>query len=359
MQELPLLPAERLRGVMLGTAVGDSLGLPAEGISRRRSRRLFPRPWRHRFLLKRGMLSDDTEHAFFVGQALLAYPDSAQGFGRRLARSLRWWLLALPAGVGWATVRAIARLWIGIGPLKSGVRSAGNGAVMRAAPLGAFFAGSPRRLDEYLKVCTGITHSDPRALTGATAVARIAAWVMREGARKSLSIGKLSSLLLSAAGEDEEWAGLVKALCGALRRGSSVCEFADSLGLEKGVTGYVSHTVPVAIYAWRRHYGDFEATLGAVLDCGGDSDSVGAIAGALAGAVVGEAGIPAGWIDGIIDWPRGVGTLRRLADGLAVAREGTGSRNTVRYPVAGVVVRNAVFLAVVLLHGLRRLAPPY
>ena len=69
-------------------------------------------------------------------------------------------------------------------------------------------------------------------------------------------------------------------------------DFAIALGLARGVTGYVYHTVPVAVYAWLRHYGDFRATVEAALDCGGDTDTVGAIAGALAGGTVVGRGSP-------------------------------------------------------------------
>ena len=66
---------DRFRGILLGTAVGDALGLPAEGLSRQRIRRLFPGRWRHRFAGHAGMISDDTEHTLFVAQSLLASPD--------------------------------------------------------------------------------------------------------------------------------------------------------------------------------------------------------------------------------------------------------------------------------------------
>ncbi len=49
-------------GSLLGTAIGDSIGLPYEGLSRRRAKRLLGPPDRHRFLFGRGMVSDDTEH---------------------------------------------------------------------------------------------------------------------------------------------------------------------------------------------------------------------------------------------------------------------------------------------------------
>ncbi len=60
----------RHRGVLLGAAVGDALGLPTEGLSPARLRRLYRGPWRHRLLWGRGMLSDDTEHVVFVAQSL-------------------------------------------------------------------------------------------------------------------------------------------------------------------------------------------------------------------------------------------------------------------------------------------------
>src|SRR5262249_19686045 len=150
-----------------GTAVGDSLGLPAEGLSPRRRQRLLPGPWRQRLLFGRGMFSDDTEHAFFVGQALLACPADADKFQRHLAKHLRWWVASLPAGVGRATAQACVKLWLGFGPARSGVYSAGNGPAMRSAILGGFFADAPALLDEFVLNSTKLTHTDPRAAVGA------------------------------------------------------------------------------------------------------------------------------------------------------------------------------------------------
>jgi ADP-ribosyl-[dinitrogen reductase] hydrolase len=79
-----------LVGVLLGTAVGDSLGLPAEGMSRRRIRARWGGVWRHRFLFGHGMVSDDTEHTLFVAQALLTHPDDPIAFQRCLAWKLRF-----------------------------------------------------------------------------------------------------------------------------------------------------------------------------------------------------------------------------------------------------------------------------
>jgi ADP-ribosyl-[dinitrogen reductase] hydrolase len=344
---------KRMRGVMLGTAVGDAVGLPAEGLSRRRIARLFRGRWRHRLIGRYGMLSDDTEHTLFIGQALLAHPDSLARFSRRLAWSLRGWLLSLPAGIGMATGRAIIKLWLGFPPHKSGVWSAGNGAAMRVAPIGACFAADSDKMKAYVHASTIITHSDPRAEIGALAVARVVGWCFVSGAKERINRDNFFELLRTC-GDDTEWSRLLDKMALAIVEDKNVEAFADALGQQRGVSGYVYHTVPVALYAWYRHFGDFEATLSSVFNCGGDTDTVGAIAGAMSGAVVGEQGIPADWVDGIVDWPRNVALLRGVADRLA---EGTGS------PVSGfwpaVLPRNLMFLFLVLLHGFRRMLPPY
>jgi hypothetical protein len=84
MQALPMIQIElfksRLRGIILGTAVGDALGLPLENLGPRRAAKLFPGQLKHHFFLKRGMVSDDPDHILFVGQSLLAHPDSRGDF---------------------------------------------------------------------------------------------------------------------------------------------------------------------------------------------------------------------------------------------------------------------------------------
>ena len=344
---------ERMCGVLLGAAVGDAVGLPAEGLSRRRIARLFPGRWHHRLIAGRGLLSDDTEHTVMVAQALLAHPESVERFRQRLGWSLRGWLLSLPAGMGLATARAIIRLWLGFSPQRSGVWSAGNGAAMRVAPIGAFFADDERKMASYVHAASVITHCDPRAESGAQAVAKVVAWCFQTGASERIDRVKLFELLQSCA-DESEWNDLLNKMAVAIAEDNSVEQFSDELGQHKGISGFVYRSVPLALYAWYHHFGDVEATLSAVYRCGGDTDTVGAIAGAMAGAVAGETGIPADWIEGISDWPRDVALLRRLGGRLA---EGGGG--TVGYFWPAQLPRNLLFLSIVLAHGFRRLFPPY
>src|SRR5258708_510613 len=124
---LPKASEEAFTGVLLGTAIGDALGLPAENLSPRQIRRRWPEPLRMRFIFGRGMISDDTEHTLMVAQALLSHPDDSVAFQRALGWKLRWWFAGLPGGVGLATAKACLRLWIGFPADKCAVISAGSG----------------------------------------------------------------------------------------------------------------------------------------------------------------------------------------------------------------------------------------
>jgi ADP-ribosyl-[dinitrogen reductase] hydrolase len=344
---------ERLAGVLLGTAVGDSLGLPAEGLTRSQIERRWHGDWQYRFFFGRGMCSDDTEHAFMVAQALLSHPDNSVAFQRCLAWKLRWWLLGLPGGIGLATLRSILRLWLGFSPSQSGVRSAGNGSAMRSAIIGAYFYDNPAKRREFVSAATRLTHTDPRAETAALAVAEAAAWTVLQEEPLSDWVRRLPPL-----NEGEEWLGVCAKLERALAKGTSTSGFADALGLRKSISGYAYHSVPVALYAWLQSPNDFRKALLAALDCGGDTDTVGAIVGALAGASALKS-IPSEWLAGICEWPRSTTLLREVAERLGRQKLEGRSLGPVKYFWPGLIPRNLVFLLIVLAHGFRRLAPPY
>jgi ADP-ribosyl-[dinitrogen reductase] hydrolase len=180
-------PSDRIVGLLLGTAVGDALGLPAEGLRPAMIRRLrWSGHWRHRFLPGRGMWSDDTEHTIMLAQALLASQGKLPRFTRAFASELRWWLLGLPAGTGFATARAILRLWLGYPPQKSGVFSAGNGPCMRTALIGACFPENPLTRRSFTEAQTRLTHSDPKAFIAALAVTELAALLSTTNSPPSL-----------------------------------------------------------------------------------------------------------------------------------------------------------------------------
>jgi len=343
-------------GLLFGTAMADALGLPFEGLSARRGARMYPGELRHRLVGRRGMCSDDTEHAWMTAQALLAAGEDADRFGRALAWRLRWWFLALPAGLGMATARACLRLWLGFPPDKSGVRSAGNGPAMRAPVIGAFYADSPERLRLMNRVSARLTHRDPRAEEGAWVIAVAAACAVRRASAHQMHKVFFETVMPQLRGEELHTA--LGAVAAALAERVDPAAFAVRLQRKDRVGGYVNHTVPAVIYAWLRHYGDYRATVEYLIGLGGDTDTTAAIAGALAGIVTGRKGIPQSWLDGMAEWPAGLPWLAALAQRLRAAKCGREEKKAwLCWPA--IPLRNLLFLCVVLAHGFRRLLPPY
>jgi ADP-ribosyl-[dinitrogen reductase] hydrolase len=342
-------------GCLLGTAVGDALGLPYEGLSPRRAMRLLGPPERQRLLGRWGLVSDDTEHTAMVAQALIASGGDPERFRCSLAWRLRWWFLGLPAGVGWATLRAILRLWIGIRPERSGVYSAGNGPAMRAAILGVAMV-DPESLRALVRASARLTHTDPLAEQGAWAVA----WAARMASSGPVDSARyLAEVRATLGTEGQALTDLIARAVDSVDQGESTEVFAQGQGLARGVSGYVCHTVPVALHAWLAHPHDYRAAVGAVIRCGGDTDSTAAIVGGILGAAVGRAGIPSDWLNGLIEWPRSVAWLEQLGARLVESQTSEQPVRPLPLFVPGVLIRNALFLLVVLAHGFRRLGPPY
>jgi ADP-ribosylglycohydrolase len=340
---------DHLAGCLLGTAVGDAIGLPFEGLRPARIRKWLRRDLNHRFVLGHGMVSDDTDHTVFVAQALAAHPEDIDAFVRLLAWKFRLWLLCLPAGIGLATLRSIVRLWFGLPPARSGVFSAGNGPTMRSAVIGVCLADNPDQRRHYVQAASQLTHTDPKALFGAIAVAELAAWMTTHDGRPAL--GTVEQLLRPIS-EAPHWQAVVTRTLTAVQAGdlnAALTAGAD----KKGVSGYIYHTLPPAIAAWYLHYGDYRATIDAVVRLGGDTDTTAAIAGALAGTATGPDGIPMAWLSGVIDRPHSIAYITRLCEAVE-----TGIPQTHRFS-PWLFPRGILFTGLVLGHGFRRLLPPY
>ncbi len=312
--------ADRLYGCLMGTALGDSLGLPMEGLAPRRANRLFPEPLRQRLLPGQGVTSDDTAQTIFVLQSLWDADGDVAVFEAALARRLRRWFLWLPPGIGLSTAKACVRLALGFGPRRSGVPSAGNGAAMRSAVIGCFYVGDEALRVAFTEASARITHTDPRAIEGAQLVALAAA--------------------CSATGQHEGFEERARPLAPEWER------IVGHDAPERGVSGFVLHTVPAALACWLRHPTDLRGAIEDAVALGGDTDTVAAIVGGIVGAAPEHGGVPDEWLRWV-GWPRHA-WLRELSRG----------------PVAGpswpaMAAQHALTLPVVLAHGFRRMAPPY
>lgn len=348
----------KIKGVILGTAVGDAVGLPREGLSPARARRLFgDRPLSHAFCFRKGLCSDDTEHTCMTAQALIAGGGNVAVFERTLAWKFRLWLLGAPAGVGLATLKSICRLWLGFSPATSGVCSAGNGPAMRSAVIGVYAKDDRDLLQALVRASTRITHTDPRAEQGALAIA-LAAGYAADRTPAQIDPGELAALLAQYVTQPE-LSGAIETAFAALKQNLSLQDYAETAGFSNGVSGYIVHTVPAVLFCWLKNTGSFRAAVEEVIVLGGDTDTTGAITGALAGAAAGVDAIPKDWIDGLGEWPRTPTWLAALADTLADAM--ADKTRTRQLPLCwpALIPRNAGFTAAVLSHALRRLLPPY
>ncbi len=343
---------DSLAGCLIGCAVGDSVGLPYEGLSKQRVSRWVTSPLSHGLVFDRGMVSDDTDHTVFVAQSLVVARGDAGLFSKALAVRLRLWLASLPAGIGFATLRSILLLCVGVPPQRSGVRSGGNGPSMRSAIIGCYFAADANKRREFVEASTFITHRDPIALAGANAIAEVASKLTNQEWSQRPSLPEFETCLRIVSTESL-WQQAVGKICEACRSEQPMHIATQHFG-QNGVSGYTLHSVPFALVAWYVYFRDYQATIDAIVRAGGDTDTVGAMAGALSGITVGQSGIPEGWVSGIIDWPHSVYYLDALA-GL-LAGDANGAKVGFRF---GLFLRSPIFMAIVLSHGLRRSLPPY
>ncbi len=354
-------------GCLFGTAVGDAFGLACEGLSKRRQQKLFPDLEGFHFLFGKGMISDDTEHTCMVAQSLIVSGGKPDIFVKNFSLRLRWWLLGLPAGVGFATLRAILKLWVGVPTDRSGVFSAGNGPAMRSAIIGVCYGEQPERLRELVRASTRLTHTDPKAELGALAVALAAYLACMQPAKNMIAASEYVRLLQANVQETpfispkdmHEFFELIHRVVHSIETGQTTENFAQQSGFKRGVSGYIYQTLPVVLHAWLRHPHDFRRAVQEVIRCGGDTDTTAAIAGAIIGAGVGKQGIPAEWIANLWEWPRSATWMERLGQRLYDGIVQDAKQSAVPLSLGGIILRNAFFLTVVLCHGFRRLLPPY
>jgi len=321
---------DRVSGALLGTALGDALGLPCEGMGPRAIVRRFGLVDRYHLFGRTGFVSDDTEQTALLAQSLTT--DDLDVAERRFRRALAGWFLRLPWGIGLSTLKACVLLVFGV--KNSGRPSAGNGAAMRASAVGLRFHDDPERRRRFGRRAAEVTHRDARAVEGALFVAEVVAACVhadRDDPRDRIIRQALSVV------DNVDLRGAI--------------EHALDSDEDLPTTGYVVDTLAVAARDFVR-FGD--RPLPALQHCiglGGDTDSIAAILGAWLGALHGAERLPAALIAALHDGPFGPTHLRALATALVA-----GARAP-RYRWWTAMARNLLLYPVVLAHGFRRLWP--
>ncbi|MEO5334248.1 MAG: ADP-ribosylglycohydrolase family protein [Magnetococcus sp. YQC-5] len=352
-----LIIKQHIRGALLGTALGDATGLVTEGLSRRRLERLDFDLAGPALLGAWGMMSDDGDHACMTAQALILSGGDPERFSRALAWRLRFWLLGLPAGMGLATGRAILKLWMGFPPHRSGVFSAGTGPAMRAPIIGAAWCDHFAIMRKLVSISTRMTHTDPKAEWGALAVAMAAAFSAQNVVMAPESFVEALSCQLDPSAD--EFLHLVQQAAASAKQKETASRFAERLGLTEGVGGYVFHTVPIVLQIWMRAPTSYEEAIQEIIRLGGDTDTTAAILGGILGAGMGMEGLPTHWLARLQEWPRSQSWMIALADRLLLACQTATPMQPPPMFWPGLLLRNLIFLIIVLFHGFRRLLPPW
>ena len=303
---------DRGRGMMLGLAVGDALGNTSESLSpaRRRAflgevRDYLPNPLAGG--RRAGLPSDDTQLAMWTLERLLAdgalVPEAlARTFSERpifgIGQTVSGFLAAYRSG----------RPWYECGP-----HSAGNGALMRIAPLALPYPGADGPgLWADTALAAAMTHNDPASTAAclafvamlrrlaAMAAAPEPAWWLETYLDLARELeGETGYRPRHGAGPDycgPVWRFVetrVAAAHAGDRPTAEACE-------DWGSGAYLLETVPSVIYILMRHGDDAEEAIVRAVNDTRDNDTCGAIVGAAMGALHGARALPARWREGLL-----------------------------------------------------------
>lgn len=277
-----------LEGLSVGDAFGEQFFIDPYIAEDAIAARLVPEaPWPY---------TDDTEMALSVvsvladsdgidpdelAQSFALHYDPRRGYGPAMHRLLPQF--------------AAGGVWQELAPaLFGGSGSFGNGAAMRVAPVGAYFADDLDAVAEEAARSARVTHAHPEAVAGAiaTAVAAALAWqcrgasspepreflemvlphipdsVVREKVRHARDLSPSASVLLAVS---------------ALGNGSEIS---------------AQDTVPFVLWCAARHLGNYEEALWLTVSGLGDRDTTCAMVGGIVACCTGLEGIPAAWRQG-------------------------------------------------------------
>ncbi|MFE2040965.1 ADP-ribosylglycohydrolase family protein [Streptomyces sp. NPDC059477] len=289
---------ERALASLRGLAVGDALGSQ------------FFVPVNHPLLKRRELpagtwqWTDDTEMACSVVTVLATHRridqdvlavsfaerhDFDRGYGPAVNRLLR----LVREGGDWRELSAA---------LFGGQGSWGNGAAMRIAPLGAWYADDPEQATHQAEISAYPTHQHREAVVGAMAVAAAAALAGSPSGPPSpeeLLDGVIALIPRSAVGA-------------GLRRARDLLDYDDAatvaavLGCGRRTTAH--DTVPFALWSAARSLGDYERAFWTTAQVGGDIDTTCAIVGGVLASD--QAGTPpTAWserVEALPGWMAGV-----------------------------------------------------
>jgi len=307
-EERKFLQRNSFEGAIVGLAVGDALGYPAEFRRRNAIIGAFGTNGIRRFVsvndpawpalpvvigwqLPPGAYSDDTQMSLAVAEALIeAGHKDLDSLMRRMAAHFVEWSVSPEnnRAPGVTTMAACARLADGVEWRDAGISgSKGCGSAMRVAPIGLFLWREIPRLLETARASSMLTHGHDAAIEGAAAAALLVGLAVSKTPPEEM----YRALMRECAPRSKDFKACLEKVPSFL--GTEPAEALSSRGLGEGWVA--EEAVASALYCFWRSPLDFEQTVVTAANTDGDSDSIACIAGGLSGAFNGLNAIPTSW----------------------------------------------------------------
>lgn len=289
---------DRAVGAFWGLALGDAVGTTLEFAARDTKPLLTDMVGGGPFRLKSGEWTDDTAMAMAVADSLAACGDLVeQDVLKRFSdwrRNGTYSCTGHCFDIGITTAQAIAK-WEKTKADHCGStdpHSAGNGSLMRLAPIPIRYWRDRPRLRDAAARQSKTTHAAPEAVDASVVYAEMIADAIE---------GKPRSAVLASRPGD--WAGAIAAINAGSWRGKPRADIKAS--------GYVAHAMEASLWSVARAP-EFERAVLLAANLGEDADTTAAITGQLAGALAGASALPARWLDKLALRPR----IHCMASGL-------------------------------------------
>ena len=285
---------EKAKGVILGLAIGDAMGAPAEFMTLGQIKRVYGDRG-IRDLPDLAVYTDDTQMSIAIAEALIeaGHKDIETLMERVKEEFIKWYHAPdTPSRApGKTCLTGVANMEKGIHWTRSGLpESKGCGSAMRSAPVGYYYQHNPEKLKRVAHITGICTHrhgTADAACIGAAYLVKLAL----DGMEPSVMIGELLNF---TRGISDEWKE-------AIEKVDKCLDWKDE---EKALSflgeGWVGEEgVALALCCFLRYPDSYEKCLLRAANTNGDSDSIACIAGAISGAYLGVKAIPKDWIERI------------------------------------------------------------
>lgn len=304
----------RAYGCLVGSAIGDAMGMPASFMSPEKIRRIYKRingflpPDKEQIAhggLAQGEFTDDTEESLIIADVLV----EARRFNQALfIEKMKNWAIEKKmlssTVIGPSTRRFLEAIVKGDNLSEMGRQGDTNGGAMRVAPVGIFYHG---RVSEAIEAAIASAKPSHGSKPGLASTAAIAAAIAVAVEGNCMTSDVMAKAILGAEAGERQGSDLPAPSVAArihlamelvdANRGKSADEISYILYQYIGAGMKSYESIPLSLGIFYAADGDYQTGLLAAINTGDDADTNGAIVGALCGAFCGADKIDPAWIE--------------------------------------------------------------